>query len=148
MQLNRNKAGFTLLEMMLSIALLTIILAVSNPIYFFFKNRNDLDLSSDLVVNSLRRAQIEAQGVDLDSTWGVYVQNSGVSVFKGNTYASRDQSYDEYFDFPTAITVSGPQEIVFSKTYGEPNIIGIISLISPNNETRTVEINRKGGLIY
>lgn len=148
MRHRQHKAGFTLLELLLSITLLTIILAVSSPIYFMYKNRNDLDLSSDLVANSVRRAQTEAQAVDLDSTWGVYVQNSGVSVFKGNTYATRDTSYDEYFDFPSVITVSGPQEIVFSKVVGDPNVTGTITLTSLNNESRTVQINRKGGLTY
>jgi len=57
MEPKKNPAGFTLIELILAVSVLMMILAVSTPIYTLFQSRNDLDISSDSVAQSLRRAQ-------------------------------------------------------------------------------------------
>lgn len=147
-QSHRTKSGFSLIEMLLCVAVLGCIFAFSNPIYALFQTRNDLDIASDTVANELRSAQTFAQAVDGDIEWGVYVQNTGVTLFKGSTYATRDTTYDQVATFTSSMTVSGPTEIIFSKVFGLPSTTGTITLTSPNNETRTVAINAKGTLTY
>lgn len=144
-----NKKGFTLVEILLSIAVMTAIAAFSFPIYQSFQSRNELEIASNTVAQSLRRAQVLSQVMEGDSSWGVKIQSGSVVVFKGASYATRDAAYDESFDFSTQIAGTGVGEVVFSKLEGVPGTTGTITLSSAvNNESRALVINAKGTASY
>jgi prepilin-type N-terminal cleavage/methylation domain-containing protein len=144
----KGSAGFTLIEMMLSVAVITIIAGISAPVYQSFQVRNNLDIATVSIAQSLRRAQVLAQAVDGDRTWGVKVQSGNITVFKGTSYTARDTAFDELFDMPTSTTPSGVSEIVFDKFTGLPQTTGAITLTSSANETKTITINSKGMVAY
>lgn len=139
-----NHRGFTLLEVMLSVAILTLITGLSLPVYETFMRRNDLDLTTQQLAASLRRAGTYARGVNRDSAWSVEVQPTVVTLFQGTNFATRNQIYDEKFAMPASITVSGLSEIQFAKLSAAPNTTGSITLTSSTNATRTITINAKG----
>lgn len=141
-------SGFTLIEMLLVIAVITIIAGISIPIYQSFQVRNDLDIGTVSIAHSLRRAQVLSQAVDGDTTWGISITSGSLTLFKGTSYAARDSTYDELFTIPTSITPSGVSEIVFAKFTGLPLTAGTITLTSNANETRTITINAKGMVDY
>lgn len=141
-------AGFTLIEVLLSLTVIAVIVGVSAPIYQSFQNRNELDLATQSVVQSLRRAQILSQANDGDSTWGVYAESGSIVLFKGSSYAGRDSNYDELFDIPTNMGITGLTEIVFSKLTGYPNTTGTLAITSVNGESRNITINSRGGVGY
>ncbi len=143
-----KQQGFTLLEVLLSIAIIGLITGIGIPVYQSFQVRNDLDIAAVSMVQSLRRAQILAEAVDGDTSWGVKVQVGSIVVFKGVSYATRDANYDETFQIPTNISLSGTQEVVFAKVTGLPQSSGSGVLTSNNNETRTITINAKGMVDY
>jgi prepilin-type N-terminal cleavage/methylation domain-containing protein len=142
------KHGFTILEIILSVALIAVFAAVSMPVYQAFQERNDLDIATISIAQTLRRAQFLSQAVDGDTSWGVYIQSGSATLFKGVSFATRDTSYDEVFDVSSNITTSGVLEIVFSKFTGLPQTTGTIILTSSTNETRTITINTKGTVGY
>lgn len=143
-----RNSGFTLLEVLLSIATMAIIVGISLPLAQSFQVRNDLHIAVNTFVQTLRRAQILAQAVDGDMSWGVKVQSGGVTLFKGVSYAARDTSVDEIFDVPTSIVPSGLTEIVFTKWSGLPETSGTATFTTTTNETKNVTINQKGILTY
>lgn len=140
--------GFTLIEVLFSVAAIAIIAGISMPIYQSFQVRNDLDIATVTVAQSFRRVQVLSQAVDGDTSWGIKIQSGSITLFKGTSYASRDTTFDEVFDVPTSITPSGISEVVFAKFTGLPQSTGIISLTSNTNETRTITINAKGMVAY
>lgn len=142
-----NIYGFTLLEILLSISVMAIIAGIGIPVYQSFNVRNDLDLTANLVTQSLRRAQILSEAVEGDDAWGVYVGDNKITIFKGNSYAGRDVSYDEIFDLSNAITPSGNQEIIFNKFTGWPQAAGTLILTTVNN-AKIITINAKGLASY
>lgn len=144
----QNNAGFTLLEVLLSVAIIALIAGLGTPVYQSFQTRNDLDVAANTVAQSLRRAQVLARASDGDTTWGVDVRSGGTTVYKGPSYAARDSTLDELFDVPTSITPSGIGGTVFSKFTGLPQTTGTITLTSNANETRTITINEKGTITY
>jgi len=142
------KKGFTLLEMLLTITIIAVLGGVSAPIYMSFLARNDLNVTSTIVVQSLRRAQTQAKNMVNDSDWGIYMTDRVLTIFSGSTYAGRDISYDEDFDIAPTISFSGVTEVVFLRFSGDTSDNGNIILNSNSNETRTITINQRGMVDY
>ena len=140
-----NQRGFSLLEVLLSVAIIGVLMGLSLPLYQGFQNRNDLELTSQNITSMLRRAQAYARGINGNSQWGVRVQAGSAVLFKGNSYASRDTAYDETAVFSSSFGVSGMSEILFSKLLAAPNNTGSITLTNDStNDTRTITINAEG----
>jgi prepilin-type N-terminal cleavage/methylation domain-containing protein len=140
--------GFTLLEVLLSIALITVLAGVSLPVYYTLFSKNDLDVAKNQVAQSLNRASFLSQASVGDTTWGVKVLEGSVIIFKGTNYSSRDASYDEIYGISSSIIPSGLSEVVFSRMTGFPGSVGGIILTSANGETKTITINSKGSISY
>lgn len=135
--------GFTLLEILLCVAMIGIIAGVTAPMYNGMLTKNDLDIATTTVVQSMRRAQLLSQGMEGDSNWGVKVQSGSIVIFKGTSYAARDTTLDEVTPMPTLIAVSGTTEYVFNKMSGTPQTVGSVTLTS-NSSSKTITINAKG----
>lgn len=143
-----GERGFTLVELLVVMAFFTVLMGVSMPVYANFQSRNDLSLASMMTGTMLRRAQTYSRAVKGDSQWGVNIQSSGATLFKGTSFATRDSTYDETFSFTGAITPSGSAEVVFSKLYGTPTAATTTTLTGNANETRTITVNAKGMVTY
>lgn len=142
--------GFTLLEVLLSIALLGLIAGFSAPLYVSFQNRNDLDIATASVVQNLRRAQMLAQSSTNDQAWGIKLENANLIVFRGASFASRNASFDEIYPLSSSLVFSGLTEIIFTKFSGLPTApsVGTVTLTNVNNETRNIIINDQGMFDY
>lgn len=143
-----RQRGFTLLEVSLSMVVIGVLAGVSLPIYNTFAVRNDLDLTTQQVANTLRRAQTYARGMEGDSAWSVKVQSSAVTLFKGTNFAARDTGFDEVIAMPGSASASGLSEVQFAKLSAAPNTTGSIILTSNSNDTRTITVNAKGMVNY
>ena len=143
----RGRDGVTLIEVVLSLALIVLIFGIATPIYQDYQIRNGVDISVNTIVENLRRAQILSEAVDGDSTWGVNITSGNITLFKGASFVARDSSFDESSDMLSSILPSGLTEIVFSKLDGFPNNVGILTLTA-NGTSRTISINEKGTVIF
>jgi prepilin-type N-terminal cleavage/methylation domain-containing protein len=142
-----NSDGFTLLELLLSVALIGALAGLSLPVYRTLMMKNDLDIAAVTLAQSFRRAQTLSQSVDGDITWGVKAQSGSIVLFKGSSYSTRDSSYDETFDVPTTISIGGTSEFIFAKLTGLPQTTGSVNL-STESDGRSVSINEKGTVSY
>lgn len=139
--------GFTLLELLLSVTIISLLAGLSLSVYRTLIKKNDLDITANSIVSSLRRAQILSQSIDGNTTWGVKAQNKSIVIFKGASFASRDTNFDEVFDISSEISISGVTEVVYAKFSGLPQITGTINL-STENDSRSITINEKGTITY
>lgn len=145
----KSQHGFTLLEVLLSVAVIVILAGLSIPVYMSFNNQNDLDLAAQSLAESWRRAQVYSRGVKSDDQWGVSVQPGKITLFRGATYSGRDTSYDEDTTISSSLTTGGLGEVVFAKLDATPSVTGDVTLTQTNtNQTRTVSINAKGMVNY
>lgn len=142
-----SSGGFTLLEVILSLAIVAILTGLSLPVYRTLITKNDLDVATVTVAQSLRRAQALSIAVDGDTNWGVKVQSGGIMLFKGTSYALRDTTFDETFVIPTTITTGGVSETVYSKLHGLPQTTGTITLTT-DNDSSSITVNSKGMVSY
>lgn len=112
--------GFTLIEILLVVGILMILAILTLPITFDFYRSQQLNTHAQELTQTLRRAQLKAMSVESGSSFGVYLTDDNYTLFKGPSFASRDVQYDEVFDLPRIIAVSGIKEVVFSKFEGIP----------------------------
>lgn len=144
-----NERGFSLVEMLLSVVIISMLVGLSLPIYRSFQSRNDLDITTQSVAQMMRRAQTYAKAVKGDGQWGVRVASGSAVLFKGASYAGRDVNFDETTTIPLAVSVSGLSDILFSKFTAIPTSTGTITLTDTNiNDARTISINAKGMVSY
>jgi prepilin-type N-terminal cleavage/methylation domain-containing protein len=138
-----SERGFTLVEMLLSMAIITLLIGLALPIYQGFQNRNDLAGTTQSVVETLRRAESYARSANADSQWGVNFQAGSVTLFSGTSYAGRNTAYDEVLSVPSTITFSYSGDVLFSKLTGFPTAT-LSQTLSGNGSTKVVTMNAKG----
>jgi len=144
----KSRRGFTLVELLLSMALIGVVAFFSVPVYQSSQVKNDLDIAALESAQSMRRAMMLSQGMDADDSWGVKAQSGSLVVFKGASYGARDMAYDEVFDLPGSIVASGVTEFVFSKFTGWPTPAGTLTLTSSNGDVKNIILNDFGMVEY
>ena len=143
-----SKSGFTLVEVMLSVALLGAVTSLTAPVWLSMQSRNSLDIAATHIVHSLRRAGALSRAVAGDSSWGVAIDAERLTLFRGATYASRDIAFDETFDFDWGVVSTGLSEVVLEKVTGRPSTTGTITLSTSSHDTRIITINDQAMLEY
>jgi prepilin-type N-terminal cleavage/methylation domain-containing protein len=143
-----NNRGFTLLEIILSIALIGILASAFFATFRNFQFGNDMDVVVSNIVQSARRAQLMSQGVFGEDDWGVKIFEDRLVIFKGTSFLDRDVSRDETLDFPSPFSASGLTEIVFREFSGEPRETGTISLSTASGMSREINVGAMGRLSY
>ncbi len=131
-------SGFSLVEMLMVIGIIGVVGGITVPLYRDYQVRNDLNVATEQVTQGLARARLLSQSAQGDAGWGFYIPD-GV-LFKGDSYATRDESADEIYEMPSTIATSGLTEVSYSKNKGVPGEIGQITLTAQDNEERTILI--------
>lgn len=140
----KQRFGLTVIELILSLGIILILFAVSVPLLRSFLLRNDLDVVQNTVVQDTYRAINLATSGERDSNWGVKMTTGQITVFSGNSYATRNVNYDETYSLASGVTISGQSEYVFSKFSGIPINTGTTTLTNQANETRSFTVSSKG----
>ncbi|HLD17879.1 MAG TPA: type II secretion system protein [Patescibacteria group bacterium] len=146
--MEKRGKGFTVIEVLIVMAVMIILMGAIMPVSSSFLNKNDLDLTVQKIVQSVRRAQFLAQATDSDSTWGIHAQSGSVILFKGANYSARDATRDEIYTFSNNEVLDGTTDFLFSKLTGFPTATGTLSITSSDASVRNVSINAFGIVQY
>ncbi len=139
-----RERGFTLLELLLSISVLTILSASSYIVFADVSERTEMDSVVSSIVSLIERAKAHAGAGDSDSAWGVRLEQPLATVFKGDAYDTRDVAFDEVIEL-SDFELDGDLEYVFENGLGNPREPGtIIVLNERSGDTRTLVVNEKG----
>lgn len=137
-----KKNGYTLLEVLLVIALIAIVAGFSAPLFRGFALSNQVDSAKSTFMSAIRSAKINAENGALDSDWGVYFEGNRAILYVGDSYQTRNINYDLIYSSPE-IQISGESEINFQKISGLPNSTFSIS-INGSSGSRVISVNEKG----
>lgn len=143
--LRKSRAGFSLVELLLVIGITFIIGVFMFPISVSFLQSQILDETTELLLSSMRRAEMQAMYEKHDSSFGVKLLSDSYVLFEGDSYSSRNVSEDEVFQIPSALTVSGIDEVVFLQRTGIPSTVGTI-VLTRSLEQHIIDLNNEGKL--
>jgi len=146
LQLNFNNkyTGFSLLELLVVIALMGMLFGMTVPIGVDFIGKNNVSIAKETVVDTLRTAQHNAINMQQDSKWGVYTQSNSLILYVGDTYATRNTNFDLLHDLPSGVNITSGLDINFTKLAGEANTNATIIVSHQQSLSKTVQINTYG----
>jgi len=129
-------------EIILVVAILGLILAISLPVGWNFYFDYQLNSERELLKSVLKQAENLSFINHNESRHGVYINSDNFILFEGNTFASRNSAEDRFFARTKSISVSGPTEIVFETLSAKT----ASSTYSLNNSQKTLYlyINSEG----
>ncbi len=144
-QADNTRTGFSIIEVLLTLGILTIMAAVTLPMYRNYTINSELNATADEVLQSLHRAKLLSELNEHDAGWGVAAAE-GV-LFQGGVFASHSANFDEVFGIPETITVTGLLEVSFEKLTGSPSATGTIILTAINGAERRINILGPGTIV-
>ncbi len=137
------KQGFSLIELLLVIAIILSVSILSMGFYARFITQNGVFVAMDQTVSQLRKAQLYSEIGKQDSSWGVHYANKILTLFAGNSYVSRNPAFDESFTFTGDISVTGWNDVVFIAPVGTPSAT-LNTTISGQGSSQSVVVNAQG----
>jgi len=137
--------GFTLIEMLLVVAIVSIIATFSTAFYSRFINQSSISNIQDQLISQARKAQTYAMQNKQNTNWGINYATNILTLYSGTSYAARNTAFDETFEFNTNITITGITDINFAKATGKPNTTASITITSTTG-SKTVNINAQGNV--
>ncbi len=115
----RMSGGFSLVEVILSISLVSVLTALLLPVGMQFFSSQTLAESAERFRTILWSAQQRAALGYHGSPIGVAVLPGQVVLFEGESFATRNSDRDIIYDFED-VEMTGPSEIIFSSPSGIP----------------------------
>lgn len=164
MVIKQNKNGFTLVELLIAIAVLAIIGVIGFVNFAGFRQKNSVKLASQAIIAVLRDAQNRAISQDSGTAWGVQFNNasSTYTEFSGNSFPSgrviAQSALSPNLTFLIPITGTS-STVVFATLTGIPtSTSGVVSTTapfaaiadssSPNSVSSSIYINPSGEIYY
>lgn len=137
--------GFTIFEILIVITLFTMLFAAAIPYSVESYRHYVLTTETKNMINVLRRAQMSSIANNYETTFGVAIQSTQTVLFRGTSYATRVQSFDEIYPKSEIITITAPSEIIFEQVSGRPNSASTITL-SNFQKSQTITLNAQGAI--
>lgn len=138
-----SKRGFTLLEIILTMALVAIVALFASPFSGQFLYAQEVTVVTDELKSSLTKARLYSMLGKNGAPWGVAVDQETIVLFQGDSFANRVPEMDERFDIRGRVTLSGLTEIIYSQGTGKPTTEPTVT-ISGYGQTETLVINAEG----
>jgi len=155
-----KKNGFTIFEIIIAVAILSVLSLVTISNFYFWNKKKDVDNNIQEFANILRLAQNRTISSENSSQYGVYI-NTAVNpnsyiLFSGVNYASRIISADQVYLLTKSVEFfginlsGGGSEIVFDKLTGASAKSGDISIRSKSDtsQIKTIYITNSGTINF
>lgn len=131
----------TYAEMIIIVALIAILSASSYPFLTSYIGSNNLTLSKDKIISTIRKAQNYSMSQKNGETWGACITENIVRLYTG-TCLSPD--FKEDFTISNSIEISGTLDTTFSSR-GEAVSEAVVTLKAKQTE-KHIELNKIGGI--
>lgn len=133
---------------MVLLTVFAVMAATSLPFMSTLYRRQSLETLKQDVTQALRRAQQKAMAHEEGSRWGVSLQASAYVLYKGDSYDTRDQAFDETHAVHEGCgcTFGGDADVNFQPN-GYPASAATIT-IDGEGATRSIRVNPAGAIDF
>ena len=151
------KRGFTLVEMLIVIAIMIIIASAAVPLYGSLQVKAQIGESTSQIVQAVRIARANAISGYNSTSSGIYffinpVGADSYVLYQGSSYSNRDTSFDQTMVLDNALSIvnagfvltSGSIDINFARGSGRPSNVGSLTLVHSVQGTSTISLNYLG----
>jgi len=146
----RNK-GFSLIEIVIALAILILIIGLAFASYRYFEKKTELETSTQKIVSILKTAQTKTLASEDDSSYGVHFEENRYILFKGETYQIETEE-NKVNQLPSRLEVSDIDlnnesiDVIFQKISGQTEQYGtiILSSIDQPENSKTINIQPSG----
>lgn len=148
--------GFTAIELLTVIAIIGIMAAIVSLPLGNLQQRTAVRESGLRVLDTLRRAQMQAMAGHYGDGWGVHFSDSDgcslpaktIWVFRGGSFTSATDTSDA-IDLPsgatvTSLAIGGGCDVKFARFDGSTTSAGTVTISDVDGATTTVSINAYG----
>lgn len=137
-----GKQGFTLVELLVSISIIMLLVAIGVPSYKIMRNSVALSGESEEIVNALRTAQNRAMTSQDGTVWGVHFEASSFTVF-GDDWTTPIAPTTYQLDSNLEILSATPLTVTFERLTGTSSENTIVVGFSGGKQ-KTIEIKNSG----
>lgn len=143
------RRGFTVIEVILVIAIMGFLVVLAAPFLSDTLSRNDLAIASDGAIDALREAQSSSMSGRNTGLFGVHFETAQFVFFEGATYNPSDPNNVTHAlggnVTITTITISGGgSDVHFASHKGEPTETGSVTFTDVGGNVKTVTLNAAG----
>jgi len=143
--------GFTLLEIIIAIAIMALILATVIPSLMTFRRSSILNTETQELITLANRARLLAVSSKNDQQFGVHFESGKAVLFVGATYTAGVPTNEEHI-FDQSVTAStvlsgGGSEVLFAKVTGEASRVATTTLLINGTTSSTTVLILKTGVV-
>ena len=145
--IKNKKLGFSLVEMIVSIAIGAILVAAVVVSFSSFRNNKIVDISADQILSVINEARVKAVSSEDYSRFGVRLEANRTVLFKGDVF-TEPSSFNIETPLSPLVEISnislngGGADIVFQKLTGKTSNYGSlrVRLKSDNNKYKIISV--------
>jgi len=149
-----NQKGFTLIEILIAIVIITLLIGTVVVSYRIFERRTELEDVAQKIFSTLKLAQTQTLASNDASQYGVHFENDQYILFKGDAYLAGAPD-NKVYQLPGRLEIfqinlaDGGNDIIFQRIVGSTAQFGTvrIRIISQPTETRAVTVQPYGQTI-
>ena len=139
--LKQNK-GFSLLEVLISLAIMVILLGVTTPFVLHFYKRYQSSTERNLLVSLFREARTMSLAGHGSANHGVHIASGQYTLFEGVNYQTRIEAKDQTFPRNDNISITGPSDLIFTHLTGRTASVSFI--LTNATKTERIYVNKEG----
>jgi prepilin-type N-terminal cleavage/methylation domain-containing protein len=142
--------GFTLIEILLVIAILVILVSVTLPKFAEMRAHQVLRAAVEDITSVLNKARSQTLASLESSEYGVHFEADSVTIFKGDTYSVSDPD-NQVIDIVSPASISsisltgGTSNIYFARLTGAPSATGSVT-VENGITTKTISVSAAGAV--
>lgn len=147
-----GKRGFTLIEIVISLAILAAVTLIVSGSFTTSNTRHALDKKTAIVLSLLEQARGQTLSAKNDSAYGVHFETTKAVLFTGPTYSSTASSTNVVEPLGSMVQIStitlagGGSDVLFQKLTGQTSQSGTIRLIltASSTQNKTITVSATG----
>ena len=147
--LYKNRKGFSLIEIIISISILAIISSSAFVWFVSYQRQTELDSVSKIIISVLRDAQSRSTSGTDNKKWGVLFDNSNNKLIlfrdEGFGYATatiKEENYlSQFIKIDESSLAEGCNEIIFINSKGNTAKNCVIKIVDLGNDNNFINIS-------